>query len=356
MSIRKRRRELLRLREAFEEEASEFPDTRLSILYLTQMKPLAGRTFHKESHVVMLWQYYGTVSDTRQVDALLANLEQSDIETIGVRGSEFSCYALIEGHKSKHFVRMARRAGCVFSEKETQEIQMNAIDDFKSNLHEYKNRKETKRKPVFAGNDSPLAVWLNYVLYHLGKTHPRYMPEVRIGLDPFAASLSATDDLIESGTISKTKETAQEIDKIRFKVALSFPGEKRAVVSEVADALRLELGGDSVFFDNYYQPELARPNLDLLLQRIYHENSDLVVVFLCADYEQKEWCGLEWRAIRDLIKQKEDKKIMLLRLDHGEVSGILGIDGYLDINNMPPSKVANFIVRRLEPATATKNA
>jgi len=147
MSVRKKRGELLRLREAFEEEAAKFPDTRLSILYLTQMKPPVGRAFHDQSHVVMLWQYYGTVSDTREVDTLLANLEQSDIETIGVRGSEFSCYALIEGQKSEHFVRMAKRAGNVFSEKEIRKIKMHAIDDFKSNLLKIKDKKNQSANP-----------------------------------------------------------------------------------------------------------------------------------------------------------------------------------------------------------------
>jgi len=182
------------------------------------------------------------------------------------------------------------------------------------------------------------------------------MPEVRVGLDPFAASLSAIDGLIESGAVNKTKEAIEAIDNIRFKVALSFPGEKRHIVNDVADILRSELGNDSVFYDNYYQPELARPNLDLLLQRIYYENSELVVVFLCEDYERKEWCGLEWRAIRDLIKQREDNKIMLLRFDQSEVSGIFGIDGYLDIENISPNEVASSIIKRLGVSTPTSNA
>lgn len=347
MSIRKKRRELLRLQEAFEAEAAEFHDLSLSILYLTQMKPPVGRKFRKPNHVVMLWQYYGRVDGTYDAEELFANIQNSDITGFGVRGCEFSCFAAVEGAAADRFVRMATRAGSIFSEKEKRAIKNYCMEDFKSN--ELNRESITSPcKPIFIGNENPLAIWLNHVLYHLEKTHPRYVPEVCIALDPFAASLSAIDDLIESGTIEKTNETPRGIDQAKFRVALSFPGERRSYVKAVADALRSELGENAVFYDNYYQPDLARPNLDILLQRIYHENSDLVVVFLCEDYERKEWCGLEWRAIRDLIKQKLDSKIMILRFDTGQIPGLFGIDGYINIGDQSPTDLVDMVLKRLE--------
>ena len=35
-----------------------------------------------------------------------------------------------------------------------------------------------------------------------------------------------------------------------------------------------------VFYDRFHEAELARPNLDVYLQEIYHDRSRLVVVFL----------------------------------------------------------------------------
>lgn len=75
------------------------------------------------------------------------------------------------------------------------------------------------------------------------------------------------------------------VEEMRFKVALSFAGEKRGYVSAVAAEVKKRLGQGSVFYDMDFTAQLARPNLDALLQRIYQKNSDLVVVFLCADYE-----------------------------------------------------------------------
>ncbi len=71
-------------------------------------------------------------------------------------------------------------------------------------------------------------------------------------------------------------------------------------------------------------------------------------MFLCRDYERKEWPGLEWRAIRDLIKKKEDESIMLIRLDDSAITGLYSIDGVLDATELEPEEIAAQIVVRLQ--------
>lgn len=141
-------------------------------------------------------------------------------------------------------------------------------------------------------------------------------------------------------TISPTRK--------RFRVALSFPGDRREFLNQVADNLAKSFGKEQILYDRYHEAEFARPNLDTHLQGLYHDDSDLVAVFLCAEYESKEWCGLEWRAIRDLIKKKQDSSVMLLRFDDTSIPGIYPIDGYIEIGNRPPNEVASLISDRLE--------
>src|SRR5262249_39560640 len=158
-----------------------------------------------------------------------------------------------------HFIRMAQRAGNLFSERECDRIKIQALGDFTSNLPPY-----TAGKPMWSSNTNHLAIWLNHVLHHLGRTHPRYFGEVKIDLDPYAASLSAIDTMLAK---SKRKSAAPiAFGARRFRVALSFPGENRAYVASVAAHLKSGLGDGRVFYDNDYVAELARPNLDLLLQ------------------------------------------------------------------------------------------
>jgi len=54
---------------------------------------------------------------------------------------------------------------------------------------------------------------------------------------------------------------------------------------------------------------------------------------------------LEWRAIRDLIKQRRTG-IMLLRLDNAHVTGVFSIDGCIDIRDWSDDEVAAAILQR----------
>jgi hypothetical protein len=140
-------------------------------------------------------------------------------------------------------------------------------------------------------------------------------------------------------------------DPKRFLVALSFPGEVRSRVEPIAEELANSLGRDRIFYDRWYGAELARPDMDLHLQSIYKSQSELLVVVLCADYERKEWCGLEWRVVRELIKVKASSRIMFVRLDDTPIEGLLSIDGYLDIAGMSDDAVAAAILTRARSGT-----
>src|ERR1039457_5028631 len=138
----------------------------------------------------------------------------------------------------------------------------------------------------------------------------------------------------------------------RFRVALSFPGEHRPRVEKVADALARNLGRERVLYDRWYAAEFARPNLNIHLADLYHDHSDLIAVFLCKEYNEKEWCGLELRAVLDLIKRRQDDRLMLLRLDDADIPGLYSTDGYLDIRTMSDEAVAAAILRRAGPRPA----
>jgi hypothetical protein len=133
----------------------------------------------------------------------------------------------------------------------------------------------------------------------------------------------------------------------RFLVALSFPGEYRQFVASVAETLSRELGQEKILYDKYHEAEFARLNLGTYLPYLYHDQSELVVVFLCAEYEKKEWTGLEWRAILDLIKKKRDELLMFIRFDDTEIPGVYTTDGYVDARGRKPAEIAALILERL---------
>jgi hypothetical protein len=136
----------------------------------------------------------------------------------------------------------------------------------------------------------------------------------------------------------------------RFRIALSFPGEHRRLVQRVADRLSAAVGRERVLYDKYYEAELARVDLDVYLPRLYREQADLIVLFLCPEYAAKRWCRLEWRYIRQLIATLDADRIMLVSVGPpGDLSeiGLLPGDGYVDIDRRPASEIAALILQRL---------
>ena len=139
----------------------------------------------------------------------------------------------------------------------------------------------------------------------------------------------------------------------RFRVAFSFPGETRNRIESIASILAQEVSREQIFYDSWHQAVLARPNLDTYLQHLYYDCVDLIVVVLCADYQHKDWCHLEWRAIRDLIKRRHDH-IMFLRMDDAAVDGAFSIDGFIDLRQHDDGQVASFILQRLATTGGAK--
>lgn len=131
-----------------------------------------------------------------------------------------------------------------------------------------------------------------------------------------------------------------------FQVALSFPGEDRDLVQEIASRLEQRLGLNSVFYDYHYQAFLARPSLDTLLQTIYR-NAKLNVVFLSKNYERKRWCsGIEFRAIREIINNRENDRVMFVRTGSGDVTGVFNTDGWINANEHSTDNIAFFVEQR----------
>jgi len=137
------------------------------------------------------------------------------------------------------------------------------------------------------------------------------------------------------------------LDEHVFDVAFSFAGTNRELVEEIANSVSGQLGGNAVFYDNYFAEFLARPNLDNLLQGIYRARSRLVVVFLGQEYNDRTWTQIEWRAIRQIIAERHDRDLMFIRAAEGEVEGVMPTDGYLDVANFSATQLAQMIINRV---------
>jgi hypothetical protein len=154
--------------------------------------------------------------------------------------------------------------------------------------------------------------------------------------------------------VSPPLESPTDATARRFRVALSFSGDNRPFIEEVANALAAALGRSAVLYDGYLTSELARPDLDLYLGDLYRNNSELIVPFYSSGYATRRWTQLEWRQMRDILSNAERSRIMPFRFDDTPIEGVLSIDGYVKIETSTPAEVAALIQERLGMADAAK--
>jgi len=140
-----------------------------------------------------------------------------------------------------------------------------------------------------------------------------------------------------------------------FDVAFSFPGEERSLVEKVVIELQKQMDPNNIFYDNHFKAFLARPNLDVLLSKIYREQARLIVVFLSGEYQRKHWPGLEFRSVREIIFEKQHNKVMYIRMDDSPVDGVLKTDGYIDARTHSPTEIAGFIFQRVQAHKVADN-
>jgi len=133
----------------------------------------------------------------------------------------------------------------------------------------------------------------------------------------------------------------------RFRIAFSFSGEKRDFIAKVATILAARFSKEEILYDKYHEAEFARKDLGFYLPRLYHNQSDLIVVVLCRDYPQKEWCGLEWDAIFALLKKGKCSEVTLCRFDHATIQGLWDTEGFVELDDKTPHQAAARILERL---------
>jgi len=143
----------------------------------------------------------------------------------------------------------------------------------------------------------------------------------------------------------------------RFAVAFSLAGEQRLLVLAVAQEVEAILGQSTVFYDDWYTHWLAGSDTDLLLQSVYGERAELVVVCVSGAYGDKPWTHTEHQAVRARLQQPataEDRlRVLPVRVGDGEVQGILFNEIVPDIRDKTPVQAAELIVSRLNLVRAS---
>ena len=142
---------------------------------------------------------------------------------------------------------------------------------------------------------------------------------------------------------SALRATARAVEM--YDVALSFAGEQRPYVEEVAVGLRA--AGVSVFYDAFEKAELWGKNLVDHLADVYQKRSRYVVMFISAQYVEKAWPRHERIHAQERSLVAKEEYILPARFDDTEVSGMTSTVAYVDLSKMAPAELVHLILAKL---------
>lgn len=130
-----------------------------------------------------------------------------------------------------------------------------------------------------------------------------------------------------------------------YDVALSFAGEDREYVDQVAGFLRR--AGVDVFYDKYEQVDLWGKDLYEHLSDVYQNKARYTVMFVSNHYAQKLWPRHERKNAQARAFRENREYILPARFDDSEVPGLLDTVGYLDLRQLSPSQLSAAICEKL---------
>jgi len=130
-----------------------------------------------------------------------------------------------------------------------------------------------------------------------------------------------------------------------YEVALSFAGEDRPFVDEVAQQLKRL--GVKVFYDHFEAVTLLGKDLAAHFAGVYGREASYCAMFISEHYVRKAWPQFERQHAQARALTVNREYILPLRLDDSEVPGLSNTIGYTDIRSMSPVTVAEILFRKV---------
>jgi len=154
--------------------------------------------------------------------------------------------------------------------------------------------------------------------------------------------IDAAEHELKASTGAASTGVARTVD---YDVALSFAGEQRAYVEQVAAGLRER--GVAVFYDGYEQALLWGKNLYDHLTDLYENRAKYVVIFASAEYAAKAWPSAERQSAQARALREKREFVLPARFDDTPIPGIQGTVAYADLRVMTLAELVDLIVRKV---------
>lgn len=141
--------------------------------------------------------------------------------------------------------------------------------------------------------------------------------------------------------------TDRDNSRFDYDVCLSFAGEQRAYVREVANLLAKR--GIRVFYDEREKVQLWGKDLYAHLDDIYQNLAQHCVLFTSGDYAKKVWTNHERRSAQARAIQEQGDYLLPARFDDTPIPGLPDTVGYVDLQETSPAELVDLIEQKLGP-------
>lgn len=165
------------------------------------------------------------------------------------------------------------------------------------------------------------------------------LSRIRYAAFPLSKTCRRTSHLIRRPPMS-----IAEIQR-PYHVALSFAGEDRAYVEQVA--LFLQRSGLRIFYDDYEKVSLWGKDLYVHLNDVYRNQAHYTVLFASRHYVNKLWTNHERRAAQERAFHENREYILPARFDDTPIPGLPSTVGYIDLRSVSPGELAGLIAEKV---------
>lgn len=132
---------------------------------------------------------------------------------------------------------------------------------------------------------------------------------------------------------------------VEFEIALSFAGEDRVYVDQVANLLRDS--GVKVFYDLFEEASLWGKNLYDYLSDIYQNKALYTIMFISEHYALKLWANHERQAMQARAFQEHQEYILPARFDDTPIPGVLPTVAYVSLAGRSPQDFVKIVHKKL---------
>jgi len=130
-----------------------------------------------------------------------------------------------------------------------------------------------------------------------------------------------------------------------YEIVLSFAGEQRQFVRDVAGCLKAH--DVSVFFDEYEEASMWGKHLTEHLATVYGGTARFCVMFISKEYAEKVWTTHERRSAFARAIMEKQEYVLPARFDSTEIPGLNPAVHYVNLQNKTPEQLADLILRKL---------